>query len=99
MITSDATLPVEPFAAQSSATLEEERGEVSVSLSSELARARSHLAAAAAAVGESLDLEAFVRLAWDAYVDSHPGLREHLATAQLLAQIRELREQGRVGQA
>jgi hypothetical protein len=37
--------------------------------------------------------------AWSAYVDAQPGLREHIADMQLLAQLTELRQTGKIGQA
>lgn len=59
-----------------------------------------HLAAAAeVATTSGVSLDEFMRVAWSAYVDSRPGLREHLADAQLVQQITELRNQGKVGQA
>ncbi len=59
-----------------------------------------HLASAAeVATNSGVSLDEFMRMAWSAYVDSRPGLREHLADAQLVQQIMELRSQGKVGQA
>lgn len=51
----------------------------------------------AALAGTSLD--EFMQRAWSAYVDARPGLREHLADAQLVQQIQELRAAGKVGSA
>ncbi len=66
----------------------------------DLARLGLTLAAAAeAAVEAGVPLEDFMRQAWSAYVDSRPGLREHLADAQLMQQIQDLRSAGKVGLA
>lgn len=46
-----------------------------------------------------MPLDELMQLSWSAFVDARPGLREHLADAQLAQQIQELRAQGRVGQA
>lgn len=55
--------------------------------------------AADAAGAMGLPLDEFMQLAWTTFVDSRPGLREHLAEAQLVQQLQELRAQGRLGQA
>ena len=59
------------------------------------------LLAAAAALGaqHGVDVEAFMRGAWSAYVDASPGLREHLEEMQLKSQLDELRKLGRIGEA
>lgn len=60
----------------------------------------AHLASAALAASASgVNLDEFIRQAWSAYVDARPGLREHLADAQLVQQIQELRSAGKVGLA
>ena len=46
-----------------------------------------------------VELDAWMRAAWSAYVDARPGLREHLEDMQLVAQLTALRESGRLGQA
>lgn len=46
-----------------------------------------------------VELDAWMRAAWSAYVDARPGLREHLEDMQLIAQLTALRESGRIGQA
>lgn len=51
----------------------------------------------AASMGVSLDT--WMKDAWTAYVDARPGLREHIADMQLLAQLNELRQSGKLGQA
>lgn len=55
----------------------------------------------AAALAASLDIpiEGWMKDAWSAYVDARPGFREHLEDMQLLAQLEELRQSGRLGQA
>ena len=55
--------------------------------------------AAAKASRSGLSLEAFMRAAWSAYVDGHPGMRQRLETEQLVAQLAELRQRGQVGLA
>jgi hypothetical protein len=62
-----------------------------------VAQSLEEAAATAAAAGVSLD--EFMQRAWSAYVDARPGLREHLADAQLVHQIQELRAAGKVGSA
>lgn len=56
-------------------------------------------AAAEAAAEAGISLDEFMQRAWTAYVDARPGLREHLADAQLLQQIQELRAAGKVASA
>lgn len=46
-----------------------------------------------------VDAEAFLRSAWAAYFEAHPGLREHLEQLQLMADIEQLRKSGRIAQA
>ncbi|MFO0578172.1 MAG: hypothetical protein U1A78_29550 [Polyangia bacterium] len=46
-----------------------------------------------------VELDAWMRAAWSAYVDARPGLREHIEDMQLMAQLTALRESGRMGQA
>lgn len=55
------------------------------------------LAGAAAATDVSLD--EFMRTAWLAYMESRPGLRQRMEAAQLIEQLRALRERGMVGKA
>src|SRR5262249_40184599 len=55
--------------------------------------------AAQAAVGGGMELDAFMTLAWTAYVEAQPGLREQLEQQQLTAMLAEERRRGRVGQA
>lgn len=52
-----------------------------------------------AATALGMPLDEFMSLAWSTFVDARPGLREHLAEAQLVQQLAQLRTQGRVGQA
>jgi hypothetical protein len=56
------------------------------------------LALAATAAGEA-DLDSFMRAAWTAFVESHPGLRERLEELRFLAELENLREQGRIPEA
>lgn len=51
------------------------------------------------AASMGMELETWMRTAWGAFVDARPGLREHLEEMQLLAQLTELRQRGRIGQA
>ncbi len=46
-----------------------------------------------------VDPDAFVRGAWAAYLDAHPGMREHLEELQLRAQLEDLRKSGMMGSA
>jgi len=45
------------------------------------------------------DPDAFVRRAWLAYLDAHPGMREHLEDLQLRAQLEHLRNSGLMARA
>jgi hypothetical protein len=56
------------------------------------------LALAATAAGDS-DLDSFMRAAWSAFVETHPGLRERLEELRFLAELENLREQGRIPEA
>ncbi len=59
-----------------------------------------HLRAAAAVAAElDVDLDAFMRSAWQAYMDARPGLQQHLEDLQLAARLEEMRQAGRVGEA
>lgn len=55
--------------------------------------------AAALCVQEDVDVDAFMRGAWSAYVESRPGMREQLEEIQLRDQLEEIRKAGRMGQA
>ena len=59
------------------------------------------LLAQAAALGarHGVDVDAFMRGAWSAYIDACPGLREQLEEMQLKSQLDELRKAGRIGVA
>ena len=70
---------------------------VSPAVRAELERLLRRAATLAADHGVSSD--AFMAAAWQAALDSHPGLREELEHQQLTARLRELRKQGRVGSA
>jgi hypothetical protein len=55
--------------------------------------------AAAICVEQGLDVEAFMKGAWSAYVESRPGMRDYLEEMQLREQLEEIRKLGRIGQA
>ena len=55
--------------------------------------------AAAQAVERGLDVDAFMRGAWTAYVEARPGFREFLEEQQLRAQLDALRAAGQIAQA
>ena len=55
--------------------------------------------AAAQAATEGVELDDFMRFAWQSYMDAKPGLREQLEDLRLSAEIAELREAGKVGRA
>jgi len=57
------------------------------------------LQAAALCVENDVDPEAFMQAAWAANLDARPGLREHIADAQLMAQVEHLRGRGMVGES
>ena len=46
-----------------------------------------------------VDPDSFVRGAWTAYLQSRPGMREHLEELHLRAQLDELRKEGRIALA
>jgi hypothetical protein len=55
--------------------------------------------AAALCVEQGVDVDNFMKAAWTAYVESRPGMREHLEELQLRDQLDEIRKLGRMGQA
>lgn len=55
--------------------------------------------AAAICVEQGVDIEAFMKGAWSAYVESRPGMRDYLEEMQLRDQLEEIRKMGRMGQA
>ena len=55
--------------------------------------------AAALCVEHDIELEAWMRGAWSAYVEARPGYREFLEETQLKQQLQELRDAGRIGRA
>jgi hypothetical protein len=55
--------------------------------------------AATKAAEEGVDLDDFMRVAWQSYMDAKPGLREQLEDLRLTHELAELREQGKVGLA
>jgi hypothetical protein len=61
---------------------------------------RQHLLrAATAAAEENLDLDAFMKQAWQAFMEARPGLREQLEDLQLIAQVDAMRKAGKIGVA
>ena len=57
------------------------------------------LRAATRAAEQGLDLDGYMRVAWLAYMEASPGLRQQLEEMQLAAQFEALRRSGRLGQA
>jgi hypothetical protein len=55
--------------------------------------------AAELCVEHGVDLDAFVRGAYSAYLEARPGMREELADRQLAQQLDELRRAGRLASA
>lgn len=48
------------------------------------------------AAEEGSDLDEFMSMAWNAFVDARPGLRAHIEAVKLSAQLEELRKAGRM---
>src|ERR1044071_10280641 len=55
--------------------------------------------AAELCVEHGVDLEAFMKGAWSAYVETRPGMRDYLEEMQLRDQLDEIRKLGHMGQA
>jgi hypothetical protein len=55
--------------------------------------------AAALCVEHDIDLDAFMKGAWSAYVESRPGMRDYLEEMQLREQLDEIRKTGRMAAA
>jgi len=55
--------------------------------------------AALLCVENGLDVDAFMKGAWSAYIEARPGLRDYLEEMQLRNQLEELRKLGRMGEA
>jgi hypothetical protein len=55
--------------------------------------------AAALCVEHGVDLDAFMKGAWSAYVESRPGMRDYLEEMQLRDQLDEIRKNGQMAQA
>jgi hypothetical protein len=55
--------------------------------------------AATLCVEHGLDVDAFMKGAWSAYVEARPGLRDYLEEMQLRSQLDEIRKAGRMGEA
>ena len=65
-----------------------------------IADLREVLASAASKAAEQgLDLDDFMRAAWQSFMDAKPGLREQLEDLRLTQELAELRELGKVGLA
>jgi hypothetical protein len=55
--------------------------------------------AATLCVEQGVDVDAFMKGAWSAYVETRPGMRDYLEEMQLRDQLEEIRKLGRMGQA
>jgi hypothetical protein len=55
--------------------------------------------AAEICVEQDVDVDAFMRSAWSAYLEARPGMREYLEEMQLRNQLDEYRKSGRMGNA
>ena len=55
--------------------------------------------AALLSVENGLDVDAFMKGAWSAYIEARPGLRDYLEEMQLRNQLEEIRKLGRMGEA
>lgn len=60
-----------------------------------------HLLARAAKIAatQDLDSDAFMAAAWQAYLASHPGMREELEDKALRTELRRLRKRGLIALA
>ncbi len=47
----------------------------------------------------AIDLDAWMKGAWTAYMDARPGYREYLEEQQLIGQLDEIRKAGRMAAA
>jgi hypothetical protein len=55
--------------------------------------------AAELASAQDMESEDFIAAAWQAYLASHPGMREELEDKALRTELRRLRKQGRIALA
>jgi hypothetical protein len=55
--------------------------------------------AAQAAASEGIPSEAFMAVAWQAYLAAHPGMREELEDKELRSQLKKLRKRGLIASA
>jgi hypothetical protein len=55
--------------------------------------------AAILCVANGLDVDAFMKGAWSAYMEARPGLKDHLEEIKLRNQLEELRKLGRMAEA
>jgi hypothetical protein len=55
--------------------------------------------AADAAASEGIPSEAFMAVAWQAYLAAHPGMREELEDKALRSELKKLRKRGLIASA
>jgi hypothetical protein len=55
--------------------------------------------AAILCIENGLDVDAFMKGAWSAYVEARPGLRDYIEEMQLRTQLEEIRKLGRMAEA
>lgn len=55
--------------------------------------------AAELAASNDLDSDAFIKSAWNAFLDAQPGLREELEDKHLRNELKKMRKRGLVGTA
>lgn len=55
--------------------------------------------AARSAATAGITSEAFMAAAWEAFLDTHPGMREELEDKELRSQLKKLRRRGLVASA
>jgi hypothetical protein len=55
--------------------------------------------AAALCAEQGVDVESFMKVAWSAYIESRPGMRDYLEEMQLRDQLEEIRKNGRMAEA
>jgi hypothetical protein len=55
--------------------------------------------AALECIAHGVDIDAFMRGAWSAYVEARPGLKEYLEELQLRSQLDEIRKAGQMAKA
>ena len=55
--------------------------------------------AAEVATSEGIPSEAFMAVAWQAYLSAHPGMREELEDKALRSELKKLRKRGLIASA